>query len=140
MSESESQTGHGGTFEREDGTEWTPLAEVISITPPQLSRENVEASHLTSPDKYNEYKKGMKDGGEPTITLAYINDASHHTLKDDLEDEETHNYRVTYPDGSQWEFKGWPSGIAPSEIANNERLTEEVTFRTTGKPDFTEVA
>ena len=143
MSEQESQadTGHGGIFERKSNTDtWDEVAEVINITPPQKSREAVESTHLQSPDKYNEYLKGMKDGGEPTITMAYLGDATHISLDDDLEDEEIHDYRITYPDGSQFEFRGFPSAINPSEIAVNERLTVEVTFRTTGKPTWTEVA
>lgn len=138
--EAQADTGHGATFSRMGDTDFEAIAEVINITAPQISRESVDRTHLQSPDSYNEYTKGMKDGGEPTITIAYLMDESHQKLQEDLEDDDEHEYQVEYPDGSTWEFKGFPTAFNPSEIAVNERLTVEVTFRTSGKPTFTEAA
>lgn len=141
MAASQAETGHGATFKRGDGaaTElFTAIAEVINITPPQLSREEVEASHLSSPDNYAEFLAGMKDGGTPTITMAFLpGDATNASVLSDFEAGNNTNYEIEYPDGSKWAFAAFVSGYAPGEIANNERITAEVTFRISGKPTLT---
>lgn len=139
---SDAQIGYGTTFGRGDGASpevFTTVAEVVNITPPQLSREEVEASHLSSPDQFNEYKPGMRDGGNPTITMAFLpGDLTHQNILDDYHSNSLVNYQITYPDGAIFDFSGFVTGYAPSEAGNNERLTVEVTFRVSGKPVLTE--
>lgn len=146
MAVAQADTGYGATFERGDGASpesFTAVAEVISITPPQLSREEVDRTHLSSPDSYNEFIGGMRDGGTPTITMAFLpGDTTNADILSDFHDDasDTHNYQISYPDGSTWEFAAFVSGYAAGEIANNERITAEVTFRISGKPTLTPAA
>src|SRR5690349_13584189 len=45
------------------------LVEVVSFDTPQDEADEVEATHLKSPNRRKEFIAGMIDGGEATITL-----------------------------------------------------------------------
>lgn len=144
MPASQADTGYGGKFHRESDDSpsvYVEVAEVLSITPPQLSREEVDVTHLQSPNEYNEYRPGMKDGGSPTISMAFLPaNATNVNMLADFEDGTLRNYKITYPDTSTWIFEAFISGYTPGEIANNERITAEVTFRINGKPTLAPVS
>lgn len=136
--------GYGATFGRGDGASpesFTDIAQVINIIPPQLSRETIDTTHLESADGYNEYIPGMREGGEVTFTLGYEkNGTGQSDIRGDFDSDANVNYKVTYPNGATWEFTGFVTGLSPSEVANNERVTESVTIKVTGKPTWTEAA
>lgn len=135
-------TGYGSKFGRGDGASpevFTDIAECINITPPQLSRETVDGTHLQSPDQYMEYLAGMRDAGEVTFTMAYVASGTGQSdIRGDFDSNSTVNYKITLPNTATWEFTGLITGIAPSELANEERVTESVTIKITGKPTFTD--
>jgi len=133
--------GYGSTFKRGDGASpesFTTIAETITITPPQLSRETFDKTHLNSPDQYNEFGGGMRDGGEVTFTMAYVDAGTGQSdIRGDFDADTVVNYQVVYPDGAQWDVSGLVTGIAPSELSNDERISESVTIKVSGKPTFT---
>lgn len=136
--------GYGSVFERGDGADpevFAEVAEVVSITPPQLTKETVDATHLNSPDGYREFLAGMKDAGEVTFTMAYVaNGTGQSDIRDDFEADDVVNYRITLPNDATWEFSGIVTGLAPSELSIEERVTEAVTIKVSGKPIFTDAA
>lgn len=135
--------GYGATFGREDDTTsgtYNAISEVVSITPPQLSRETVDVTHLNSADEYREFIAGIKDGGEISITMAYLgtaNGTEQEKLYGDFESGDVINYQISYPDSATWEAACIVTGIAPAELSNEERITDAVTLKVTGKPTFT---
>src|SRR5688572_5498266 len=84
--------GHGTLFQTgEVGNSpitFTTLGEVISITPPNISRDSIDASHTQSPDQWREFIAGMKDGGEMAVEMNAISAGSDlQTLQTELQQE-----------------------------------------------------
>lgn len=48
------------------------VAEVTNLTPPGMTRDTVDATHLKSPDGFKEFIAGLKEGGEASITINYV--------------------------------------------------------------------
>src|SRR3546814_12973403 len=55
------------------------IANVSDISGPSRSREAIEVTAHDSPNQYREFVKGLKDGGEVTITIHYDPGASTHS-------------------------------------------------------------
>ncbi len=136
-------TGMGTKFQIENTT--TPgtfddVGSVASITPPQLSRDTVEVSSLDPGDGYKQYLVGLKDGGEVTVTVNFDTaDAGQTALYSAYEDGESHNFKIVFPDASNWAFAGYITGYAPADVAPADVMQVEVTIRTSGKPVFATV-
>lgn len=71
----EAMTGYGGAFEVEtvlNSNGWTRLGHVKSITRPDEETEQLDATHMESPDGYREFVAGMTDGQTADVTLNYL--------------------------------------------------------------------
>lgn len=52
----------------------TKIGEVVELSPPNRSKDSVEATHMESDDAYREFIAGLKDGGEITVTYNRVGD------------------------------------------------------------------
>lgn len=111
---------------------YVDLAEVISITPPGMTRNTVDATHLQSPDGWMEYIAGLKDTGEASITLNFVPSATD-ALYAAFEDE-SGAYQITFPNGVMFRFSGFFTGYTPSDITPEGKLEVTATIKPTGKP------
>ena len=124
--------GYGSTFgidNAKSGT-YVTVAEVTAIKLPGFMRDALDATHLTSPDKYKEYIAGLKDMSEASITLNWVPSATD-VLVTAFEDEDA-NYQITAPNGVRFRFTGFVTEYSPPELTN-EKMEATVTFRPTGK-------
>jgi hypothetical protein len=132
--------GYGTTFERGSGSPlgYDEIARVSEITPPGVSRDAVDVTHLKSADRYKEFISGMRDGGEVTFTIIYNpEETTHALLEGDLADDELHPYRVKFPNdlAHAWDFNGFITGFKPA-APMADKVTAAVTVRISGKPTF----
>src|SRR5690349_8645480 len=78
MAATEASIGYG-TWMKRGGSTPTGFAdlgvEVTSITPPGVTRDAPDASHMSSPDGYREFIAGMADAGEVEIEYNFVPDA-----------------------------------------------------------------
>lgn len=128
--------GHGIHFARGDGDEpevFTNIAEVYQVTPPSLSRDPVQATHTDSPDAIHEYIAGMGDAGEASITMNFL--PGHATqgdsaggLMNDWRTSHVGNYRITFPAGTTWTFRGMVTGFE-TDAPIEDRMTATATFK-----------
>lgn len=127
--------GHNTLFQRDPGTgTYATLAEVTSVTPPQLARDTVDATHMLSTDRYREFISGLRDGGEATIELNFIAGGSAMTfLLADFNNNSAVPYKVLFPNSVAWTFDAFVTGISP-ESPVDDKMTASVTFKITGKP------
>ena len=75
------RTGLGTTFLREtaaDSSVFTAIAQVATITPPQLTRETVDVEELAPADDFKKKLVGLIDGGEFSVTLNFDPDEESH--------------------------------------------------------------
>lgn len=144
------RTGLGVLFQREKNLvpgEYDTIAQVASITPPQLQRELVDVEELAPTDDFKKKLVGLIDGGDFSVTLNFDPDEQgHKDLEQDLHDGVAHNYRIAFPfdetvysDGGYYDITGIVTGFAPQEIAASDVMQAEVTIAVTAKPTYEEL-
>lgn len=130
-------TGMGAIFSIGDGvggssTLYTKVTEEITnITPPRLSREALDATHLESPDDAREFRPGLVDGQESTITFNYKPSASD-VLFDAFAAGEG-DFQITYKNGVKLTFSGVVTGWKPGDPSTSI-MTGEFTIKPSGLP------
>lgn len=136
MAASAAVSGFGTTLSylSTDPSTYTALGEVVSVTPPQWTRETIEVTHMASDDAYREYIGGLFDGGEVTVTLNYVEAGM--TLLQTLIGAGVETFKITLPGASTIIFSAIPTGVAPSELVIDDKATVELTMKVTGKPAF----
>lgn len=131
--------GNATTFAIEGGTPATyeVVAEVISVTPPPLTRASVDATHLQSPDRYKEFIPGLFEQGECQLGLNYIPSA-YALLAAEFEKVTNGNYRITFPEGSTFDFSGFFTGLTPPVTTPEGKMESGATIKPTGRGVFTD--
>src|SRR3546814_17803540 len=89
----------GTQFKRDStgGGVFVTIANVSDISGPSRSREAIEVTAHDSPNKYREFVKGPKDGGEVTTTINYDPCASTpRDLADDFEEADPRASQVQF--------------------------------------------
>jgi predicted secreted protein len=127
--------GHLTLFKKKTGpSAYTTLAEVVEFEPPEMTRDAVEFTHMSSPDRWREYKPGMREAGETTLTYNLIpGEADDDVVGDSFATDEVEEWRVSYPNGATLDIKGFFTShkhATPME----ERMTGAATFKISGKP------
>jgi hypothetical protein len=132
--------GYGTTYGIHDGADpgaFDMIGEVIDITPPALTTDQVEATHFLSAGGVREYIPGLKTPGEGSLTLNWIpGGASDVILQALLASGEVRSHQVTFPNGTIWTFDGWVKGFAPSTPIG-DRMTAVVTIQSSGATAIT---
>lgn len=110
---------------------YTDIAEVVAITPPGMSRDAVEATHLKSPNRYKEFIAGMKDAGEASFTINWAPSATDALIT--AFNADSGNYQITFPNGVMLRFAGFFTAYTPPELTA-EKMEASVTVKVTGEP------
>jgi predicted secreted protein len=117
------------------------IASVSDISGPERTREEIEVTAHDSPDKYKEYVKGLKDGGEVTITLNYDPaQSTHQDLDGDFEEDDLRDYQLVVLPGDADQLTVQFSAMITSmgeEYPIDDKMEMEVTFKISGKPTRT---
>ena len=117
------------------------IASVEDLSGPGRSRNMIDVSAHDSPDKYREFVKGMKDGGEVTATINYRpGETTHQQLDADFEEDDLRDYQLMMLPGDvdehTWDFTAGISEIS-DEFPLDDKMAREVTFKISGKPVLT---
>lgn len=117
------------------------IASVEDLSGPSRTRNMIDVSAHDSPNKYREFAKGMKDGGDVTVTINYRpGETSHQALDDDFEEDDLRDYQIVILPGDSdehtWEFSAGISDIG-DEFPLDDKMAREVTFKISGKPVLT---
>ncbi len=136
MSESNAIDGYGTTFEVETAPNsgvYYELAEVVNVTPPTSTVDDIEVTHLQSPDRTKEYIPGLKDYSETPLTLNWIpgNDTDEFIL--DWEADGTRRRsRITYPNNVTDTFMSYVKGYTSAEINPAGKMEATLTVKVAG--------
>lgn len=116
------------------------IAEVQDISGPGLSRDTIEVTHHQSPNRWREFIKSLKDGGEITFNINYIpTDTTHKTstgiLADFANDTTIDTWSLVFPDvgATTWTFPAFVTGFEPKEPID-DRLNADITLKVAGQP------
>lgn len=143
------QIGHGTRFEIIDLNASPPdfvlVAEIVSVTPPSLSRDTVDATHAESPEKWREFIPGLRDGGEVTLEMNFIPSGDGtETILQTFNSDAVITCRIIFPDGDYdaspptatiWQFSGFCTAFQPQAPFDN-KMSATCTFKVSGKPQF----
>ena len=142
-------TGLGTQFLRENAVtgDFDAIAQVASITPPQLTRDTVDVEELAPADDFKKKLVGLIDGGEFSVTLNFDpEEQGHKDLEEDFANGVPCNYRIQFPfdetvysGGGYYDITGIVTGFAPQEIAASDVMQAEVTIAVTAKPTYEEL-
>lgn len=135
----QAKIGHGTLFAVGNGASpevFVNVAEVTEITPPPVTKDILDATHMESPDGYREYIVGLKDGGEATLAMNFIPGGPGQALIADLQaSSDPSNIRITYTNGVMWKFQSYCTGFEPTAPVD-AKMTATATFKVTGPIDF----
>ena len=130
------QIGDGATPEV-----FTSVAEITELTPPAMSRDEIEVSNNDSPDGYREFKPGWRDGGEVAWKANWLptNATQDFTtgLGEQFNDNYVHNYRIVLPGNlATIAFSGFLTAFEP-DLPLEEQAQLSGTIKVSGKPTVT---
>lgn len=134
MAETQASIGYGTFFHvsQNDGVLWTELAEVYDITPPTDEVDEIDATHMQSPNRTREFIPGLIDPGEASFEMNFIPGSDSDELIRDLKiSGERVRCRIEFPNGVQWTFSAWVKGYEPA-VPTDDKMTATVTWRVTG--------
>jgi hypothetical protein len=139
MAASAAVNGFGAIFAylSTDPSTYTALAEVLSVTPPSISVETVDVTHMGSDDGFREYVASLKDGGEVTVNLNYVEASA--TLLQTLVLAGMETFRITFPGSSTFTFTGIPTAFSFDDVVIDDKVAMSLTIKVSGKPIFAAV-
>lgn len=139
MPATEAALGYGAKFGiKGSGSTYVYVAEVTNITPPGMTRDTVDVTHLESPDKFKEYIAGLADTGEASITINYKPAVSDALMTAFLAEKD--DFRILFPGGTvALDFAGIVTGYEPGDLVAPEEMTATFTVKASGKPVLTTV-
>lgn len=140
------QDAWGTQFLRETNTPGTfeVIANVSDLSGPTRAREAIEVTAHDSPNQYREFVKGLKDGGEVSLTLNYDPDVvTHQHLDADFEEDDLRAYQIIIFPGTAdeytWDFDALITALEDS-FPIDDRMERSVTVKISGKPTLTHTA
>ena len=144
MAKSLAFDGYGvglGIGDGASGEVFTDFAEITDVAGPSYAKDTIDVSHSTSVDKYREFIAGFKDAGEVTLTLN-MTQADFASILAKFELEADNNYQLTIPDDN---FSTLPTIVFAAHVTaigtaypTQDKVSQDVTFKITGKPTYTQ--
>ncbi|QPM89382.1 phage tail tube protein [Pseudooceanicola algae] len=135
--------GFSSKFQRGDGEdpeEFATVGEVVDVVPPKLSREAIDVTHSESPDGWQEFIGGLRQAEEFSVQIHYNASSAHMaSVHADFAKTVPGNYKVIFPDGSDWTFAALVIGVSPA-TPTGDKMVCEITFRPSGKATVTVAA
>jgi predicted secreted protein len=139
MPASNALLGYGSVFEIVSDSSpdlYVALSEVKSITPPSADVDQVEVTHMQSPNRYREFISGLIDGGEASFEMNFIpgstsDDRIFELLSLPVGQSRRRSCRISFPNGVTWTFDGEVTGYEPT-VPFDDAMTATVTLKVTG--------
>lgn len=136
----EPSIGYGADFQRSDdgtsGGTFATVGQIIDLTPPSISRDAVETTHMASTERWREFIGGLKDAGEASIEINFDpGDATAASFLTDINTNTAGYYKIVFPDTTSWGFAAIATGFEPGAPID-DRMTATFTVKLTGKPGF----
>ena len=124
------EVGNNATVDA--STTWIEFAAITEITPPSVTADDIEVSHMQTPEQFKDFDPGWAESSEVELQIQY-----------DKEQNETvyglfrlkRGYRMTFVDGAKWLFVGFISEFG-NEVDREGIITANVKVKVTGKPEF----
>lgn len=105
------------------------VAEISSISGPNISRGHIDVTNLDSTGGYREFISGFRDAGEVTLTMNFTF-ATWQDFKDDIDNDDAVAYSITLPntEGTIISFDGLVTSLGMA-IPFDDKVTSDVTIK-----------
>lgn len=135
MAASAASSGFGATFAYMSAPDtYTSLAEVVSITPPSISVETIDVTHMASDDGFREFIASLKDGGECVVNMNYVEASA--TLLQTLVLAGLETFKITLAGSSTIIFTGIPTAFTFDDVVIDDKMAMSFTIKVSGKPVY----
>lgn len=136
MAASAATSGFGATFAylSTGPSTYTDLAEVVSITPPSISVETIDVTHMASDDGFREFIASLKDGGECVVNMNYVEASA--TLLQTLVLAGLETFKITLAGASTIIFTGVPTAFTFDDVVIDDKMAMSLTIKVSGKPVY----
>jgi predicted secreted protein len=136
MTASPGMTGYGLTFEVRGGPDTSDayafVSNLLSMTPPSSSVDVIDVTNSDSADSLREFIQGFTDPGECAMGLLFDpGGATTDRITDWRSSREVRQCKITWPDGTIWEFYGFVSGFE-IDAPFDDKMTATLTVKVTG--------
>ena len=132
--------GKGAKVWLHNGTILTQLGELVSVTPPQRSRDTIDTTHHGSTGDYREFVSSLIDAGEVSFTINWVpNDATDTLLNAAFAAGDVRSFAV---DVNRVTGMQRISGSAiltefsPDEVGIEDKMTAQLTLKVSGPITF----
>lgn len=126
--------GYGSFFHisRDSGSTWTEIAEVFDITPPSDTVDQVDVTHMQSPNRRREFISGLSDPGSASFEMNFVPGSASDLLIQEIRGTgEQVLCRITFPNAVTWQFTGQIESYEPA-IPTEDKMTASVSFKVSG--------
>lgn len=114
------------------------IGEVREISGGGGTAEQIDVTHLRSPNRRREFKPSFIDDGTLTWTMSYLpNDPGQLRVQALFNSGADVALREVFPDGNGWDYTGFVQGYVKSGQAVGGVLSINVTFKMSSGTDFT---
>lgn len=120
-------------YSNEGSGAYIAIGQAIDIDIPGDEISATDITHLNITDCYRQFLPGLGDGNEFTVNMNYVA-ATYNTLRGLL--RLTKDWQITLADGSTFECTGFITRLGKA-IPEDDRYTNTVTIKISGKPSFT---
>ncbi len=137
MPASVASKGYGSTLGHSvDGVAYTAVAQTVDLSGPEPEVGEVNITNNDSPDNTKEYLPGMIEPDELEFEVIYKKTQAA-TLYGLFGNGIVYFWQITYPDNSNWKFKGFLNAFGTEAPTEDEAIRNTVGIKLTSKPTFT---
>lgn len=115
----------------------TKVARLLNISPPEMSRDDMDVTDHDSPDNFKEYIPGLKESGEVSIEGHLIpTDETQKGLLAALDIDEPEEWTIRFPTVPVLRicFMGYVKSYKVGDAPVDGKMTFSATIKVTGKP------
>lgn len=125
-------SGVGTRFRRWNGAAWQDIAEINSISGPNMSRDTFDVTSLSSTGGYREKKPGFRNPGQLSLGMNFTR-ATYHLMKLDYESDVIKRYEIVFqdPENTTLEITGYVIELG-FNIPLDDKITSDVTIEISG--------
>lgn len=127
------QIGIGATFAGTVASGLTSIAQITSISLPEVSCDDIDVTSMDSTDDAKEFVAGLIDSGSLGLELSYEK-SNYSNLLGAVRISDT--YTLTFKDGSTLVFTGYLKSVG-GDMPVDGKITNSATFKVSGLPVFT---
>lgn len=128
--------GFGTQFKVTVNTVLTAVADLTSISGPDMSADEVDFTSHDSLGGYREFGQGLKDGGSVELEGNFYSDTTQENLIDVFDSGDTVAMEIVFPNGlGKWTFDGFVTAFS-TDAPHDDKLSFTATVKITGKPEL----